>query len=50
MSVTYTPVRQYDGRVFIVRDNGDETISWIPTDLGNSDYCSYLETLEIVEK
>ena len=49
MPITYTPIKQYDGREFIVRDNGDETTSWIPTDLGNSDYRQYLETLEVTK-
>lgn len=31
---------------FIVRDNGDDTISWIPKDETNSDYQAYLNPVE----
>ena len=31
---------------FIVRTNEDKSVSWIPKDLGNSDYAEYLAFLE----
>jgi len=42
MAITYTPVTNYDGTKTIIRDNGDSTTSWIPTDPANSDYVAYL--------
>ena len=39
----YTEAENQDGVKFIVRENDDLTISWIPTDPANSDYQRYLE-------
>jgi hypothetical protein len=38
----YTIVKNELGVEWIVRDNGDDTISWIPIDEANSDYVVYL--------
>jgi hypothetical protein len=43
MKPTFTPINNFDGSTVIVRDNGNGTISWIPTDPSNSDYQAYLE-------
>jgi hypothetical protein len=42
----YTIVKNELGVEWVVRDNGDETISWIPMDESNSDYQAYLAWLE----
>ena len=38
----YTETENQDGVKFIVRENDDLTISWIPIDPANSDYQRYL--------
>ena len=45
MSIKYTEKVSALGWAYIERDNGDETISVIPTDPANSDYQAYLDTL-----
>ena len=42
----YKETETQDGVKFIVRENDDLTISWIPKDLANSDYQAYLASLE----
>ena len=34
---------------WVVRDNEDGTITWIPTDPANSDYQAYLKSFENAE-
>ena len=45
MTIKYTKKVSALGWAYIERDNGDETISVIPTDPANSDYQAYLATL-----
>ena len=40
--ITYEAITSASGQDLIKRDNGDGTISWIPTDPANSDYQAYL--------
>ena len=40
--ITYTEFTTEAGVEYILRDNGNDTISWIPKDLENSDYRAYL--------
>jgi hypothetical protein len=40
--VTYTEFTTDTGVEYILRDNGNETISWIPKDESNPDYQAYL--------
>lgn len=41
--VKYTKQENEDGSVIIIRENEDETVSYIPVADGNSDYQKYLE-------
>jgi hypothetical protein len=45
----YTETENQDGVKFIVRENDDLTISWIPLDPANSDYQAYLNKDKPVE-
>jgi hypothetical protein len=40
--VTYTEFTTEAGVEYILRDNGNDTVSWIPKDESNSDYQAYL--------
>ena len=40
--VTYTTQDGIAGQKIIVRDNGDDSVTCIPTDPANSDYQAYL--------
>ena len=42
----YTEATNADGIEFIVRDNEDGTESWIPKNESNSDYQTYLKSLD----
>jgi hypothetical protein len=42
--ITYELITKENGQI-VVRTNEDGTKSWIPTNLANSDYQSYLEHL-----
>lgn len=42
MAITYSTYTSEAGLEFIVRTNEDESISYIPCDLANSDYQAYL--------
>jgi hypothetical protein len=39
----YTKVKNELGVQYVVRENNDDTVSWIPMDPSNSDYQAYLE-------
>ncbi len=41
----YTEHTTDSGIEYILRDNGNDTVSWIPKDEANSDYQSYLRWL-----
>ena len=43
--ITYTKYTSDFSEDFIVRDNGDGSVSHIPTDPANSDYQAYLKHL-----
>lgn len=40
--MTYTKYTNENGFTFILKQNNDESITWIPTDPANSDYQAYL--------
>ena len=40
--ITYTEFTTEAGVEYILRDNGNETVSWIPKDDSNADYQAYL--------
>ncbi len=42
----YTEHTTDSGVEYILRDNGNDTVSWIPKDDSNSDYQRYLRWLE----
>jgi hypothetical protein len=46
----YKIVKNQLGVEYVVRENNDDTISWIPIDLGNSDYQQYLTDNEPSDK
>jgi len=43
MTITYTEITNSQGQKVIQRDNGDGTITSIPSDEANSDYQAYLK-------
>jgi hypothetical protein len=49
MAITYSTYTSEAGFEFIVRTNEDESISYIPCDLANSDYQAYLNKDKPVE-
>jgi hypothetical protein len=44
--IEYTEFTTESGIQYILRNNGNDTISWIPKDLENADYRQYLESLD----
>ncbi len=44
--MTYTELTTDIGFKFIVRDNLDGTVTYIPCDEGNIDYVEYLESIK----
>ena len=46
MTITYTEITNSQGQKVIQRDNGDGTITSIPSDPANSDYQQYLKWVE----
>jgi hypothetical protein len=46
MEYTYELITDDFGNEVVKRNNGDGVTTWIPKDLGNSDYQTYLASLE----